>query len=238
MPTAVHRAHKNKADALPYKRIKIHTTKGQRSTISLDKTLYEVIENKVGAKATQAIAQMAARQFDQTKTSKTKKTRSAYVVQALRRSFGLASPRPDTSQKYTYARFRVRDPNGNLTTVSLDQAVIARMRHKLTLKQIRAIAEAAALTYEEPTIFTRSEHIKRAFKTRLGEQVPTETQLLRRKFHLSRAQLASILHVSPEDVARWEERGKIDSGPARMMIAMLWKKELRLSAVLKKGQPT
>ena len=227
------RARKSKAKDRPYKLIKVQTTEGKTSTVSLDKNLYEVIEGKVGAKATITVARKAARQFD---TARTDKTRSAYVVQALRSTFGVGRPRIEV-RKYTYAKLRVRDSQGNVTTVSLPPPLMARARRKLTDEQIQAIADAAAAAHDQATIFTRSESIKRALKERLGEHVPTELQVFRRKFRLTSGQLATILQVSAEEMARWEARGEIDSGPARMMLAMLWKGELKLSAVMKRGQP-
>ena len=234
MISATTRTRKSKAKGRSYKLIKIHTAEGKTSTVSLDKTLYEVIEGKVGAEATITVARKAARQFE---TARTDKTRSAYVVQALRNTFRVAQPRIEV-RKYTYAKLRVRDAQGNLTTVSLPPPLMARARRKLTDEQIQSIADAAAAAYDQTAIFTRSESIKRALKKRLGEHVPTELQVFRRKFRLTSGQLAGILQVSPKEMARWEERGEIDSGPARMMMAMLWRGELKLSAVMKRGQST
>ncbi len=233
IPANTH-TRKSKAKDRPYKLIKIQTTAGKTSTVSLDKSLYEVIEGKVGAEATITVARKAARQFD---TARTDKTRSAYVVQALRSTFGVDRPRIEV-RKYTYAKLRVRDSQGNVTTVSLPPPLLARARRKLTDEQIQAIADGAAAAHDQSTIFTRSESIKRALKERLGERVPSELQVFRNKFRLTTAKLATLLQVSPKDVARWEERGEIDSGPARMMLAMLWKGELKLSAVLKRGKPS
>ena len=232
MITADTGARKNKAKDRSYKLIKIRTTEGKTSTVSLDKNLYEIIENEVGAEATIAVARQAARQFE---TAKTDKTRSAFVVRALRRAAGLGGAHIEV-RKYTYAKLRVHDAQGNVTTVSLPPPLMARARRKLTAEQIRAIAEAAATAHAQTAIFTRSESIKRALKERLGERVPSELQVFRRKFRLTSGQLATVLQVSPKEMARWEQRGEIDSGPARMMMAMLWKGELKLSAVMKRGQ--
>lgn len=233
MPATVIRAHKSKTKARPYKVIKVQTTDGRASTVSLDKNLYEVIEGKIGAKATITVARQAARQFDPAETDK---TRSAYVVQALRSTLNIRAKRP-TPSRYTYAKLRVHDAQGNVTTVSLPPVLMARVRRKLTKEQIQAIAAEVAAAYDQAAIFTRSECIQRALKLRLGEKVPSEIQVFRRKFRLTNAQLASILKVSPEELARWEEHDKIDSGPARMMLAMLWREQLKLSAVFKRGQP-
>ena len=75
---------KSKAKDRPYKLIKIETADGKTSTVSLDKTLYDVIESKVGAEAAVTVARKAARRFE---TAKTSLSRSAYVVQALRSTF-------------------------------------------------------------------------------------------------------------------------------------------------------
>ncbi|MHB1540403.1 MAG: hypothetical protein ACYCYH_03740 [Steroidobacteraceae bacterium] len=233
---------KSKAKDRPYKLIKIQTTEGKESTVSLDKTLYEVIESKVGAEAAITVARKAARRFE---TAKTDKTRSAYVVQALRSTFGVGRTGIDASQKaksalsrkYTYAKLRVRDAQGGITTVSMPPLLIARARRKLTDEQIQAIADAAAAAYDKTSIFTRSESIKRALKEHLGDRVPSELQVFRRKFRITSGQLASMLQVSAKDVAQWEERGEIDSGPARIVLAMLWRRELKLSTVLKRRQP-
>ena len=56
--------------------------------------------------------------------------------------------------------------------------------------------------------------------------------MFRRKFRLTNAQLASILKVSAKELAQWEAYDKIDSGPARMLLAMLWREQLKLSAVV------
>ena len=242
MNSADTHTRKSKAKDRPYKLIKIETADGKTSTVSLDKTLYGIIESKVGAEAAITVARKAALRFE---TAKTDKSRSAYVVQVLRSTFGVGRPGIDThpkaksalSRKYTYAKLRVRDAQGGITTVSMPPLLIARARQKLTHEQIQAIADAAAAAYDKTSIFTRSESIKRALKEHLGDRVPSELQVFRRKFRLTSGQLASMLQVSTKDGARWEERGEIDSGPARIVLAMLWRRELRLSTVLKRRQP-
>lgn len=231
MITANTSTQKRKATGYQYKLIKIETTEGKTSTVSLDRNLYKVIESKIGAEAAITVAREAALKFDNIRTNK---TRSAYVVSALRRSAHTKAERPNTP-KYRYAKLRVRAAQGNLTTVSLPPSFMARARRNLTDEQIRAIADAATAAYDKTAIFTRSECIKRALKVRLGEKVPSELQVFRRKFRLTSAQLASILKVSTQDLAQWEAHDKIDSGPARMMLVLLWRKQLKLSEVFKRG---
>ena len=227
MITADINAQKRKATGYQYKLIKIETTEGKASTVSLDRNLYKAIEGKIGAEAAITIARAAALKFENVRTNK---TRSAYVVNALRKCAHTKAEKPITP-KYRYAKLRVRAAQGNLTTVSLPPSFMARARRKLTDEQIRAIADAATAAYDKTAIFTRSECIKRALKERLGENVPSELQVFRRKFRLTNAQLASILKVSPKELAQWEAHDRIDSGPARMLLALLWRKHLKLSAI-------
>lgn len=241
MPTTNVRTRKNKASGNPYKRLKLHARGGRYTSASLDKKLYKVLTGRIGPEAVQSIAAEAARKFDPARTSQ---SRSAHIVQALRSAAGLASPRIEqeekpkrpSSNKYTYAKLRVADAQGNLTTVSMPPSLMTRARRAFTTVQIREIAEAAAAAYGPESLFSRSEYVQRALRTRLGERVPSEIQVLRRRLRLTDAQLASALKVSREDLARWEKLGRIDSGPARALVALLWTGRLRVSAVLKKGR--
>ena len=238
-PTSIHTI-KSRAKADPYKRLKLYAKGGQHTSTSLDKNLYKVLTGRIGPEAVQSIAAEAARKFDPARTSQ---SRSAYVVQALRSAAGLAAPRIEkeekpkraSSRKYTYAKLRVADAQGNLTTVSMPPSLMTRARRAFTTVQIREIAEAAAAAYDPESIFTRSEYVQRELRTRLGERVPSEIQVLRRRLRLTDAQLASALKVSREDLARWEKLGRIDSGPARALVTLLWTGRLRVSAVLKRG---
>ncbi len=233
---------KTKSKGSPYKLIKVQTPGGKTSTVSLDKNLYEVIQSKVGAAATITVARQAASKFDPAKHDQ---TRSAFVVQTLRSKFGMGRPSkievrpkakvPSASRKYTYAKLRVRDAEGNITTVSLPPVLLARARRTLTDEQIKEVVERAAAAYHPAVIFTRSEYTKRALKVRIGERVPSELRVFRRKFRLTNEQLASVLQMKPKDLAQWEERGEVPPGPARMMISALWKEQLKLSAVLPRG---
>ena len=238
MQTAASSARKARARAYVYKRIKVHTEDGKLSTVSLDPDLYRVIENKVGADKVITVARNVARRYN---SARTKAKRSAYVVQQLRNTFGIGGKaHPVTTapkSKYSYAKLKVHDAQGNPTTVSLPPAFMTRVRRSLDAEQISAIANEAAAAYDPSTIFTRSEYIKRALMSHLGQKVPSEFQLFKRKFHLTNRQIASILYVAPSDVKRWEERGKIDSGPARMVIGMLLRGQLSLAAVLKRKRP-
>lgn len=240
--TSTHRTRKTKPNGSPYKLIKVQTPGGRTSTVSLDKNLYEVIESKVGAAATITVARQAASKFDPAKHGQ---TRSAFVVQTLRSKFGIGRPSkievrpkakvPSTSYRYTYAKLRVRDSEGNITTVSMPPSLLARARRTLSDEQIRQLVERAAATYDPASIFTRSEYIKRALKARIGVKVTSELRLFRRKFRLNNEQLASILQVKPKDLTHWEERGEVPAGPARMMISALWKGQLKISAVFQRG---
>ena len=241
--TSVTTIKKSKAKADPYKRLKLYARNGQYTSTSLNKNLYKVLADKIGPEAVQSIAAEAARNFTPARTSL---SRTAYVVQTLRSAAGLPAPRikqeekarrPSSSNKYTYAKLRVRDERGNDTTVSMPPSVMTRARRMFTTTQIREIVEAAAASYDPESNFTRSEYVQRVLRTRLGERVPSELQMLRRRLHLTNAQLASALNVSREEMARWEESGQIDSGPARALVALLWRGRLRVSAVLKKGRP-
>ena len=238
MHTAAASTRRTRARSYVYKRIKVHTQDGKLSTVSLDPDLYRVIESKVGADKVITVARNVARRYNPTRI---KAKRSAYVVQQLRSAFGVggqaqSSPKSSNS-KHVYAKLRVHDAQGNLTTVSLPPTFMRSARRSLSNEQISAIADKAAAAYDPTAIFTRSEHIKRALRMRLGQKVPTELQLFKRKFHLTNKRLAQMLHVSPSEVQRWEEHGEIESGPARMLIRMLWKKELSLSAVIKTTRP-
>lgn len=230
MRTTAASTRKARAKAYVYKRIKVHTEDGRLSTVSLDPDLYRVIENKVGADKVITVARNVARRYDPAKAD-TK--RSAYVEQQLRNAFGIKAPK----SKYAYAKLRVRDAQGNLTTVSLPQTFMQRVRRSLDDEQIIAIANEATAAYDPTTIFNRSECIKRALMLRIGQKVPSELQLFKRKFRLTNTQIASMLHVAPSEVMRWEERGEIDSGPARMVIGMLWREQLSLAALLKRRRP-
>ena len=233
---------KTKSKGSPYKLIKVQTPGGKTSTVSLDKNLYEVIESKVGAAATITVARQAASKFD---PSKHDQTRSAFVVQTLRSKFGMGRPTkievrpkaevPSATRKYTYAKLRVRDGEGNITTVSLPPALLTRARRTLTDEQIKQVVEHAAAAYDPAVIFTRSEYTKRALKMRIGEKVPSELRVFRRKFRLTNEQLASILQMKPKDLAHMEELGEVPPGPVRMMISALWKGQLEISAVLQRG---
>ncbi len=228
MTSAHARSAKVRAKSSPYRQIKVYTIDGRASTISLDKNLYSVIEHKAGSKATVDVARKAARAYDPAKTNK---SRSAFVVAALQETFGIART---AREEAPYVKLRVKRANGEITTVSFPPPFMARVRRHLSEEEIQRIADDAAARYDNSVPFTRSEHIKRALKARIGEKVPSEIKLTRAKFKLSTAELASILQVSEKEITRWEERGQIDSGPARAMLAAIWKKRLKLSAVLER----
>lgn len=221
-----------------YRRIKIRTQDGKRSTVSLDPDFYQMVENKVGADRAITVARDAALRYDSVRTNA---KRSAYVVQQLRSTFGIGRREQSRAQgrksKYTYVKMRVRDAQGHITSASLSPQLLSRVRQKLNDEQIRTIANDAAANHDPTSIFTRSEHIKRTLLTHIGQKVPSELQLFKRKFRLTNTQLASILHVAPSDIKRWEERGEVESGPARMIIGMLWREQLNLSTVFKRKRP-
>ena len=235
-------ARKTKSKGTPYKLIKIQTPEGKPSTVSVDKSLYDVIESRVGAAATITVVRQAASKFDPAKHAQ---TRSSYVVDTLFNKFGIGRPSkievrskskvPSASRKYTYAKRRVLDADGNVTTVSLPPALISRAQRTLSDEQVKEVIRRAAAAYDPSMIFTRSEYTKRALKIRIGEKVPSELRVFRRKFRLSNVQLAAILQMKPEELAEWEERDEVPPGPARMMISALWRDQLKLSAVLPKG---
>ena len=235
MKTANLDSSRDKTNDEPYRRIKVFTGKGNISTVSIDKTSYQGFIDKIGAPGVVKVVRRAAIKFD---AAKTKQTRSAYVVQALRSSCGFESERSAATNKskYTYAKFRVRDERGHITTVSLPQSLMARAKRKLTTEQIRDVIDTTAATYMRPAIFSRSESIQRALKKLIGERVPSEIQAVRRKFKLTNAELASLLQVSPAEIERWDSIGEIESGPARMMLVMLWRKELSLYVAKRRAQ--
>jgi DNA-binding transcriptional regulator YiaG len=221
-----------------YRRLKIRTQEGKLSTVSIDPGFYRMVEHKVGADRAITVARNAALRYDSVRTNA---KRSAYVVQQLRSTFGIGRPDQPAAlgrkNKYSYVTIRVRDAQGNITSASLPPRLLSRIRRKLNDEQIRTIANDAAAAHDPTSIFTRSEHIKRTLLTHIGQKVPSELQLFRRKFHLTTVQLASMLHVAPSDIKRWEERNEIESGPARMIINMLWREQLSLSTLLKTKRP-